>query len=97
MIEGSPGLSCATLRVPRYSSSGGAVALREIFRAAHFLEAAGGALEFEAPVAFRAEIFGLRIRCGEQLHLMLVERVDQGDEARRFIAHVRPHYRDADN
>jgi hypothetical protein len=33
---------------------------------------------------------------GEQLYAMLVERVDQGDEPRRFIAHLARHDRDSD-
>ena len=40
---------------------------------------------------------GLGIRCGEQLHAMLVERVDQGHEARRLVAHFAGHYRNSDD
>ena len=46
-------MSFATLRMPRAASSCSAVALGEIFGAAHFLEAADGTLELEAAVAGR--------------------------------------------
>ena len=58
----------------------------EIFGAAHLLEPADGALEFERAVARRIKAGRLGVGGGEQLHLMLVERVDQGDEARRLVA-----------
>ena len=63
----------------------------------HFLEPADGALELEAAVAVGIEPLGLGIGRGEQFHLMLVERVDQRHEARRLVAHVARHHRNADD
>ena len=83
-------MSCATLPIRSVASSDRAMALRQIFGAAHFLEAADGALELEAAVARRIESLRLGVRGGEQLHLMLVERVDQRDEARSLVAQSGP-------
>src|SRR5215213_5249575 len=69
-----------TLRFRNEPSSGGAVALSKIFGAAHFLEPAGSAREFEAAVALRVQGRRLRVGCGEQLDPVLVQRVDQGHE-----------------
>ena len=74
----------------------GAVAFRQIFRAAHLFEAADGALEFEAAVSMRVQPARLGVRAGKQFHAMLVERVDQGHEPRRLIAHLACHDRDSD-
>src|SRR5262245_23073126 len=77
-----------TLSPKRGSSSGDAVPFRKIFRAAHFLETADRSLELEAAVAGRIKSLGFGVGCREQFHLVLVERVDQRDEPRRFVAHV---------
>ncbi len=50
----------------------------------------------KAPSPVEIEILRLGLGGGEQFHLMLVERVDQGDEARRLVAILRAHFRDAD-
>ena len=88
----SPGCRIAAKR-----RQAGAVALGKIFGAAHFLEAADGALEFEAAVARRVKARGLGIGGGEQLDAMLVERVDQRHEARGLVAHGAAHHRNADD
>src|SRR5438270_156177 len=93
----SPELSCATLLAPSAASSGGAVPFGQIFGAAHLFEPAGGPLELEAAVAGGIEAVGRGASGSEQLHLMLVERVDQRHEPRRFVAHCRAHYRDPDD
>ena len=68
----------------------------KIVSALHFLEAADGALELETAVARRIKIGGLGVGGGEQFDAMLVERVDQGDEPRRLVAHFAAHHRNAD-
>jgi hypothetical protein len=55
----------------------------------HLDQARGGALELEGAVALRVELGGLRVGGGEELHLVLVERVDQRDEARGLVAVLR--------
>ena len=49
------------------------------------------------PSPCRVKAGRLGVGGGEQLHAMLVERVDQGDEARRLVAHLAGHHRDADD
>src|SRR6476646_10860225 len=90
-------MSCATLPIRSVASSYRAVALRQIFGAAHLLEAAGGALKFEAAIARRIESLRLGVRGCEELHLMLVERIDQGDEARSLVAQFGTHHRNPDD
>src|SRR5512132_1228079 len=92
-----PEMSCATLPSALPASSYSAVPLGEIFGAAHFLEAADGPLEFEASVATRIKAFRLGVRRGQKLDLMLVKRVDQGNEPRRLVAHIAAHHRNADD
>ena len=69
---------------------------RQILRALHFHEAAGGAFEFEAAVPRLVQVRRIGIGGPQQLDLMFVERVDQGDEACRLVAVFRVHARDAD-
>src|SRR4051812_41392923 len=90
-------MSCATLPVRAASSSYRAMTLRQIFGAAHLLEAADRPLELKTAVAARIEAFRLGIGGSEQLHLMFVERVDQGDEARSLVAHFAAHHRNAND
>src|SRR5689334_20529904 len=90
-------MSCATLPIPRPASSYSAMTFGKIFGAAHLLEAADGALEFEGAVAGGIKALGLRVGGGEKLHLVLVEGVDESHEARRFVAHIGSHHRDTDD
>ena len=41
--------------------------------------------------------FTLGVRRGQKLDLMLVKRVDQGNEPRRLVAHIAAHHRNADD
>ena len=61
------------------------MAFAEVIGALHFLQSADGAGEFEAAIARGIEGGGLGIGGGEQFDAMLVERVDQRDEARRAL------------
>src|SRR4051794_2946106 len=74
-----------------------AVALRQIIPRLHLDEARDGALELESAVAGRIEGGGLGVGGGEELDLVLVELVDEGDEAGGFVALLRAHDRDADD
>src|SRR5689334_17816181 len=77
-------------------SSGLAMPLREILLALHLDEARGGAFELEGAVAGAVEVLRLGVGGSEQFDLMLVERVDQSDEAGGLVAVLRAHARDAD-
>ena len=72
------------------------MALGEIVLGAHLFEAADRAVELEAPVAAFVEVAGLRIGGGEELDLVLVQRVDQRDEARGLVAVLGAKLGDAD-
>ena len=73
-----------------------AVPQGQIVGAAHLDQARGGAFELEGAVAGDVEALRLGVGGGEQFDLMLVERVDQGDEARRLVAVLGPELGDAD-
>src|SRR4029453_1827314 len=73
-----------------------AVPFAEVVGALHFLEPASRSVELEPAVARRIQVGRIGISGGEQLHAMLVERIDQRHKPRRFIAHFRAHYRNAD-
>src|SRR5690606_16727762 len=73
------------------------MALGHVFRALHFLEPADRAFELEAAISGPVEVFGFGCRRDEELDLVLVERVDQRDEARGLVPHVGPHRRNADD
>ena len=64
---------------------------RQIFRALHLHQARHRALELEGAVAFDVEPVGRRGGRADELHFLLVERVDHGDEARRLVLAVRSH------
>src|SRR4030095_1493118 len=54
-----------------------AVPFSEVVRALHFLEPASRSVELEPAVARRIQVGRIGISGGEQLHAMLVERIDQ--------------------
>src|ERR1700759_21671 len=97
MIPLSPEISCATLLAARAASSCDAMSFGKILGAPHFFQATDGSLKFEAAVAVGGEKLGIGVGSGEQLHLMFVERIDQGYEACGFIAHVASHDRNPDD
>src|SRR5947209_16810581 len=70
--------------------------LRQIFGRAHFDEPGGGALELEGFAIAAPEIEVRRLRCGrgDQLHVPVVERVDEVDEALGLVALTRLDDRD---
>ena len=76
---------------------GGAVRPRQISLRAHLDQARGGALELLRLITFVAAIerVGLRLGRGDQLHVHVVEGVDQDDEALGGIAVVESHHRHA--
>ncbi len=71
-------------------------AQREICRRLHLDQPRHRPLELERAVAGRVEARRLGIGGGEQLDLVLVQLVDQRDEARRLVAVLRPHDGHAD-
>src|SRR5579863_3306373 len=73
-----------------------AMTQRQIILALHFDQPAGGAFEFEASVAGFVEVFGRGVGGNEEFDFVFVERVDQGDEARGFVAVFGTHAGDAD-
>src|SRR4051812_37520126 len=72
------------------------MALRQILVRPHLFQPADSSVELEASVPLFVELGGFGVGGGEQLDLMLVERVDQADEARRFVAVLRAELWDAD-
>src|ERR1700683_2841463 len=74
-------------KIARLRSAFAPVRQREVLGRAHFMQAGGGAREFERLRAF-AGIERLRFarRRGDQLDAHVVEGVDQDDEALRLIA-----------
>src|SRR5689334_500458 len=53
--------------------------------ALHLLEARGGPLEHLRALALLIKLVGLRLGGGDQLHPVLVESIDQGDETARRV------------
>lgn len=71
--------------------------LRQIILALHFHKARNGPFKFKAAVAVHIQLLRRRIGRGDQLHFILVQRIDQRDEPRGFIAIFRAKPGNADD
>ena len=75
---------------------GGTVRPRQVSLRAHFDEARGGALELLRlkPIVPAIKRFGLSFGGGDELHVHVVERVDEDDEALCGVAGLERRQRD---
>ena len=70
--------------------------LRQIIQTLHFHQARDGAFELKPTIALGVKNAWQRIGSRNQLHLMLIKRVNQRHEPGSFIAIFRPQLWDTD-